>query len=84
MEDPYIGQIQLFAFLFAPQGWVECAGQAIPISQNAALYSLIGNTYDVNNPSPSQQFMLPNLRGAEPLPQMKYYICMNGIYPVRD
>jgi microcystin-dependent protein len=80
MDSPFLGQIQLFAFPFAPMGWAECAGQSLNVNQNAALYSLIGNLYGGNG---STTFNLPNLRGAEPVPNMKYYIAVEGLYPQR-
>lgn len=57
---PYIGQIEAFAFNFAPQGWAICAGQTLPIAQNQALFALIGTTYGGNGTS---TFQLPDLRG---------------------
>lgn len=57
---PYIGQIEAFAFNFAPQGWAICAGQILPITQNQALFALIGTTYGGNGTS---TFQLPDLRG---------------------
>lgn len=60
MADPFIGEIRLFPFNYAPYGWAFCNGQALPINQNSALYAVIGIIYGgdgVNN------FMLPNLQG---------------------
>ena len=79
--DFYLGTILLFAFPFTPTGWMSCDGQILQSSQNAALYSLIGNTYGGTYPT---TFALPNLNGASPLPTMKYYICVSGLYPTRD
>jgi microcystin-dependent protein len=64
MSDPYIGAIFMFAGNFAPQGYAFCNGQLLPISQNAALFSLIGTFYGGNGTS---NFALPNLQGASPL-----------------
>jgi len=79
--DYTLGQITLFAFLFAPYGWMSCEGQVLTITTNQALFSLIGATYGGDGRT---TFALPNLNGASPLPQMKYYICVEGIYPQRQ
>jgi microcystin-dependent protein len=60
MDSPFIGQIQAFGFNFAPRGWMTCAGQAISISQNTALFSLLGTTYGGNGQT---TFQLPDLQG---------------------
>lgn len=78
--DYTLGEITLFGFNFTPYGWMPCEGQILSTSSNQALFSLLGNTYGGNG---SSTFALPNLKGAEPLPNMKYYICVNGIYPQR-
>ncbi len=79
--DYTIGEITLFGFNFAPYGWMSCEGQLLNIAQNQVLYSLLGTTYGGNG---STTFALPNLKGAEPLPNMKYYICVQGMYPQRN
>lgn len=79
--DYTIGQIVLFGFFFAPMGWMSCEGQVLNINQNQALFSLIGATYGGNG---STTFALPNLVNASPIPNMKYYICTEGIYPQRQ
>lgn len=63
MSEPFIGEIRLFPYNFAPVGWSRCDGQYVPVSQNAALYAVIGNTYggDANN------MQLPNLGGSVPM-----------------
>lgn len=58
--EPYVGQIQAFGFNFAPKGWAVCDGQLLPISQNTALYSLLGTTYGGDGKT---TFALPDLRG---------------------
>ncbi len=58
--DPFIGQIQAFGFNFAPRGWAFCDGQLLPISQNTALFSLLGTTYGGDG---RLTFALPDLRG---------------------
>lgn len=66
MSDPFIGEIRLFAGNFAPQGWAFCQGQLMAISQNDALFALIGTTYGGDGQS---NFALPNLSGRIPLHQ---------------
>lgn len=60
MSDPYISQIEAFAFGYAPRGWMQCAGQTLPINQNQALFSLLGTNFGGNG---STTFQLPDLRG---------------------
>lgn len=62
--EPFIGQIQLFGFGWAPVGWAVCAGQLLSISQNTALFSLLGTTYGGDGRT---TFGLPDLRGRVPL-----------------
>ena len=64
MTQPYIGEIQLFGFNFNPRGWAFCNGATLPISQNTALFSLIGTLYGGNGQT---NFALPNLRGRVPI-----------------
>lgn len=78
--EPFIGQIQLLPYDFAPAGWVACEGQLLPIEQNAALFSLIGTKYGGIGVI---TFALPDLRGKEPLPDTRYCIALSGIYPSR-
>jgi microcystin-dependent protein len=58
--EPFIGQIELFGFGYAPQGWAQCNGQILPINQNQALFALIGTSFGGNGTS---NFALPDLRG---------------------
>jgi len=60
MSDPFLGEIRMVGFNFAPVGWMLCQGQTLPISQFAALFSLLGTTYGGNGTS---NFMLPDLQG---------------------
>lgn len=60
MSQPYIGQLLLAAFNFAPKGYALCNGQTMAINQNQALFSLLGTTYGGNG---VQTFALPNLSG---------------------
>lgn len=62
--DPFIGEIRLFGFNFAPQGWALCEGQTMPIAQYTALFSLLGTTYGGNGQT---TFQLPDLRGRAPI-----------------
>ncbi|MBL8445288.1 MAG: tail fiber protein [Zoogloeaceae bacterium] len=78
--DPILGQIQLFAFNFVPKDWMACDGAILPISQNMAVFSLLGTTYGGNG---TTDFALPNLKGKEPIPGSLYCICVQGIFPSR-
>jgi microcystin-dependent protein len=64
MAEPFLGEIRMIGFTFAPQGWAFCNGQILSISQNQALFSLLGTTYGGNG---VQTFALPNLQGRVPL-----------------
>lgn len=64
MADPFLAEIRIFPFNFAPRGWAWCDGQLIPISQNTALFSLLGTTYGGDGKT---NFALPNLRGRAPM-----------------
>ena len=66
MSNPYVGEIELFGFNFAPQGWALCQGQLLSISQNTALFSLLGTQYGGDGRS---TFGLPNLQGLVPVGQ---------------
>ncbi|WP_134703729.1 phage tail protein [Ammoniphilus sp. YIM 78166] len=79
--DPYIGEIQLFPYNFAPRGWAVCEGQLLSISTNTALFSLLGTNFGGNGMT---TFALPDLRGAEPSPYVRYYISLQGVFPARD
>ncbi|MBV9772506.1 MAG: phage tail protein [Gemmatimonadetes bacterium] len=62
--DPFVAEIRIFPFNFAPKGWAWCNGQILPISQNTALFSLLGTTYGGDGKS---TFALPNLQGSAPM-----------------
>jgi len=64
MADPFVAEIRIFPFNFAPKGWAFCDGQILPISQNTALFSLLGTTYGGNGQS---TFALPNMQGNAPM-----------------
>src|SRR5258705_13912358 len=60
MSEPFMSEIRIMSFGFAPQGWALCNGQLLPINQNQALFSLLGTTYGGNGQT---NFALPDLRG---------------------
>jgi microcystin-dependent protein len=64
MADPFVAEIRIFPFNFAPKGWAWCNGQIMPLSQNTALFSLLGTTYGGDGKS---TFALPDLEGSAPL-----------------
>src|SRR6478672_2032176 len=66
MTSPFVAEIRMFAGSFAPTGWALCNGQLLPISQNTALFSLLGTTYGGDGKS---TFALPNLQGCAPMQQ---------------
>lgn len=64
MSNPFVAEIRIFPFSFAPKGWAFCDGQILPISQNTALFSLLGTTYGGDGKS---NFALPNFQGCAPM-----------------
>jgi microcystin-dependent protein len=64
MAEPFLGEIRIVSFNFAPKGWAECNGQFLPINQNQALFSLYGTTFGGDG---RVTFALPNLRGKAPM-----------------
>jgi microcystin-dependent protein len=64
MADPFVAEIRIFPFNFAPTGWAFCDGQLMPLSQNTALFSLLGTTYGGDGKS---NFALPDLQGRAPM-----------------
>jgi microcystin-dependent protein len=64
MADPFVAEIRIFPFQFAPKGWAWCDGQLLPLSQNTALFSLLGTTYGGNGKS---NFALPDMQGNAPM-----------------
>ena len=64
MSDPFVAEIRIFPFNFAPTGWAVCDGQVLPLSQNTALFSLLGTTYGGDGKT---TFALPDLRGHAPM-----------------
>jgi len=63
-QDPFVAEISIVAFNFAPKGYATCDGQILPLSQNTALFSLLGTTYGGNGQS---NFALPDLQGRAPM-----------------
>jgi microcystin-dependent protein len=63
MSEPFLGEIRIFSFDYAPRGWMACNGQLLPINQNQALFSLLGTMYGGNGQT---TFALPDLRGRVP------------------
>ncbi|MEO7324815.1 MAG: tail fiber protein [Dokdonella sp.] len=64
MSNPFLSEVRLMSFGFAPRGWALCNGQLLPINQNQALFSLLGTTYGGNGQT---NFALPNLQGRVPM-----------------
>jgi microcystin-dependent protein len=64
MAEPFLSEIRLMSFVFAPKGWALCNGQLLPINQNQALFSLLGTTYGGDG---RVNFALPDLRGRTPI-----------------
>jgi len=82
--EPILGEIRAFGFTFAPVGWAQCDGQLMQITQNTALFSLLGTTYGGDGRT---TFALPNLTksgipaGADAT--VHYYIALRGVFPSR-
>src|ERR1041385_3275006 len=64
MAEPFLSEIRIMSFVFAPKGWALCNGQLLPINQNQALFSLLGTTYGGDG---RVNFALPDLRGNVPI-----------------
>ena len=64
MAEPFLSEVRIFSFSFAPRFWAQCNGQLLPINQNQALFSLLGTTYGGNGQT---TFGLPDLRGRVPI-----------------
>jgi microcystin-dependent protein len=77
MANPFVAEIRIFPFYFAPRGWALCNGQLLPISQNTALFSLLGTQYGGDGKS---TFALPNLQGSVPIHTDQY--SGGGQYPI--
>jgi microcystin-dependent protein len=80
--DAFIGQIAMVGFNFVPMGWANCDGSLLPVSQNQALFSLLGTRYGGNG---TQTFALPKLQSWTAANQPVYFIiCLQGQYPARQ
>ena len=79
--EPFLGQIELFPYTFAPKGWMTCAGQLLPINQNQALFALLGTNFGGDGRT---TFALPSLQSKPAAPGLQYCIAINGIFPSRD
>ena len=75
--NPFLGQVEAFAFNFAPQGWAPCDGRLLPIAQNTALFSLLGQQYGGDGKS---NFGLPKLAPVAP-GGPNFFIALQGAYP---
>jgi microcystin-dependent protein len=64
MAEPFLSELRLMSFVFAPKGWAQCNGQLLPINQNQALFSLLGTTFGGDG---RVNFALPDLRGRVPM-----------------
>jgi microcystin-dependent protein len=64
MAEPFLSEIRIMSFNFAPKGWAMCNGQLLPINQNQALFSLLGTTFGGNGQT---NFALPDIRGRAPI-----------------
>ncbi|HEY2975700.1 MAG TPA: tail fiber protein [Pyrinomonadaceae bacterium] len=64
MSEPFLSEIKIFSFVYAPVGWAQCNGQLLPINQNQALFALLGTTYGGNGQT---TFALPDLRSRVPM-----------------
>ena len=78
MDECYIGEIRLVAFSYDPQYWASCDGRNMSISENQAMYSLLGSTFGGDGKT---SFQLPKL--DSPMKGLHYIICTQGLYPMR-
>jgi microcystin-dependent protein len=79
--EPLLGQIQAFAFAWAPRGWMTCEGQLLPIAENTALFSLLGVQYGGDGRT---NFGLPDLTKQSKSDGVSYCIAVVGVYPSRQ
>src|ERR1700675_1190440 len=71
MAEPFLSEIRIVSFNFAPKGWAQCNGQLLPINQNQALFSILGTSFGGNGQT---NFALPDFRGRAPIHQGQGFI----------
>jgi microcystin-dependent protein len=81
MSSPFVAEIRIFAGNFAPTGWASCDGQLLPISQNTALFSLLGTNFGGDGRS---TFGLPNFQGSAPMHTTQYSSSPFGDFPIGE
>jgi len=81
--DEYLGIVKLYAGNFAPRGWTYCDGQLLSLSQNTALFSLLGTTYGGDGISTFGLPKLDSIKSGKDA-EIKYIICLEGMYPSRE
>ena len=81
MGDQFLGEVRAMPFHFVPADWAPCQGQLIPLSQNTALFSLLGTTYGGDGKNTFALPTLPPLQGK--CGELRYCIAIKGIYPPR-
>ena len=79
--EPFLGQIELFPYNFAPSRWALCDGRLVPIQENVALFSLLGTQFGGDGKA---NYALPDLRGKGIVAGLNYYIALQGVFPSRD
>jgi len=79
--DYYLGDVILFALNYEPEGFMLCDGRILQITQNQALFALLGIQFGGNG---SSTFALPDLRNASPINGVSYYMVTQGVYPMRS
>jgi microcystin-dependent protein len=85
-SQPFVGQLMLFAGNFCPRGWVQADGQLMPISQNTALFSILGTTYggDGKRTFALPKLAAPNVAGVPAGTGLSWCIALYGVYPSRS
>ena len=79
--EPFLGQIELFPYNFAPKGWLACTGQFLPINQYQPLFALLGTNFGGDGRT---NFALPDLRKKAPAVSLQYCIAIFRIFPSRE
>jgi microcystin-dependent protein len=80
--EPFLGQISLFGFDFAPRGWARCDGQVLPIDRNTALFAVLGTQFGGDGRT---TFALPKMDAVKVGgASVHYYIALQGVFPPRD